>query len=84
MNTQRDDTKVIIEKWRLDALIDEAEGVLQSAGKTVGSTVVAADNPDGVDEHIFAVKDAARCYNNLLYFIEQIKLDIKSGTEVKP
>jgi len=81
MTTQRNDTKVIIDKWRLDALVDEAEFCLKRAGETVSTTVVAADYK-GEEEHDNAVKDAARCYCAIRYLVEQIKGVFENGKEV--
>lgn len=83
MNTQRDNTKVIIEKWRLDTLVEEAELCLKAAGKTVGSTAVAADYPDNAEEHTYALKDAADCYNAVYYLIEEMKRDIAGVKEIR-
>jgi len=87
MTTQRDDTKVLIDKWRLDNIIEMAREVLESTGKVVSSTITAADvtadtDPELETVHDFAVKDAARSYNGVMQLIEQMKLDIKSGKEV--
>lgn len=81
MNAQRTDTKVIIEKWRLDSLIEEAEICLKVAGRTVGSTAVAADYPDGTEEHNFAIKDAADCYNAVNGLIDEMRFGF-SNVEV--
>ncbi len=83
MTTQRDDTKVIIEKWRLDSLVEQAREVLESVGRVVGSTVVVADNPDLAVVRDFALKDAARSYNEVGELIEQMKVDFADVTEVK-
>lgn len=84
MTTQRDGTKVIIEKWRLDSLVEQAHEVLESVGRVVGSTVTAADNPELADVHDFAVKDAARGYDSVSLLIEQMKVDFADVKEVKP
>lgn len=91
MNTQADNSsKVLIEKRLLTALIDEAEGVLQYAGKTVGSTISASDNlcedesPRHRDEDLtMALKDAARCYDRVALFIEQMKLDFATASDIQ-
>lgn len=78
----RTDAKVIIEKWRLDSLVEEMELVLKSVGKIVGATSVAADYPDSAEEHDFAIKEAARCYNMMMYLIEGTKRDLETAKEV--
>lgn len=78
----RTDAKVIIEKWRLDSLVEQAREVLESAGKVVGSTVTAADHPDLEEVHTYAVKDAARSYDQVALLIEQMKLDISTVREL--
>lgn len=83
MNAQRNDTKVIIEKWRLDSIVEEAELCLKAAGRTVGSTAVAADNPDGAEEHNFAIKDAADCYNAVNCLIDEMKFGFADVEEVR-
>jgi len=82
MTTQANETNIIIPKWKIDELLEEAEEMLKSAGKTVGSTIMAADYPCGVEERDYAVKDAARCYNEVQYFIEQMKIDFDRAKEV--
>lgn len=84
MTTQRNDIKVIIDKWRLDGTVEEMELVLKCVGKIVGATSVAADYPGDADNHDFAIKEAARCYNSVSCLIEEMKRDIEGATEVKP
>jgi len=81
MTSQRNDTKVIIDKWRLNSIVEEAELCLKRAGETVSTTVIAADY-NGAEEHDNAVKDAARCYAGIRYLVEQMETVFKGGKEV--
>lgn len=80
-NGRESETKVMIDKWRLDSLIEDAESCLKAAGKTVGSTAVAADYPQGAEEHDFAIRDAANCYGIIASFVEMMRYEIKRGAE---
>lgn len=74
MNTRKNNEKVNIDKWKLNLLYDEAEEMLLCAGRTVSSSIMAADNPDVEELHNDALKDAARCYDRVALFMEHMHL----------